>query len=179
MSIVDLLISLAFVNFTPMKIQKNPDAKESYLLRSAEAALKINFLQRQMVYFSKDSPWFETIFMNGWIEIEDVDVQDIAIFDRAILLAKHLKIKVDSDVDAFVNKDDSSCFLLKKAGKFIQVDRKFHSLRDESESLFLQSNYNLSEPETNSALLINAYHEILNKQEDFIYTFRNNERSLY
>lgn len=142
-----------------MKVLKNFNLNELYLFRFGEEVMKVNFLLRQTACFNRDSPFFKTIFLNDWIEIEDTEISDVGIINRVKLLIKHLQVNIDN-VEVFKNSDDSSCYLLAREGKFIQVNTKLSSLSDESDSLFLQKTYDLSKPEVNSMIAINSYNQI-------------------
>lgn len=156
-----------------MNILKNPDTSDSYLFHLRDEAITINFLLRQITYFRKDSPFFEIIFLNDWSHLEDTEVSDLTIIKRAKLLVRHLQIKIDDKLEVFNNIDDPSCFLLITGGKFIQVDTKFKSLSDESDSLFLSNTYKLDKPEAKNTMAIDAYNEIF---KNIINSLGVNER---
>lgn len=162
-----------------MKILLNFSLNELYQFDFGEEVMKVNFLLRQTAYFSRNSPFFKTIFLNDWVEIEDTEISDVSIINRVKLLIKHLQVKIDN-VEVFKNGDDSNCFLLAKEGKFIQVNTKLSSLSDESDSLFLQKTYDLSKPEVNNWIAINSYIQIFDNHHKSINPMGvNHQRMIY
>lgn len=151
-----------------MIILKNPNFSHSYLFHKGNEVIKVNFLLRQIAYFHKDSPFFDSIFLTDWIELEEQENSKVLLINRAKLLHKHLSIEIVDDTALYINTDDPSRFLVNKDGKFIQVDEKFNCLSDESDSLFLQTTYNLDKPEIRNRILSNSYKRIFRSQYECV-----------
>lgn len=162
-----------------MDILRNPSSGHSYLFHKGNEVIKVNFLLRQIAYFYKDSPFFDAIFLADWIEFQEQESSEILIINRLQLLLKHLSIEIDDDTDICINTDDPSRFLVKKNKKFIQVDSKFNCLSDESDSLFLQTTYDLDKPETDNENRINTYNRIFKSQFECVDSLTATHRILH
>lgn len=88
-----------------------------------------------------------------------------------IRLLNNLNIVSNENLKLYYCNDEPDCFLLIGSGKIIQVVKKFNSLSDESDALFLERWFDMRKPIIQSSRFINLYQEIWNNQFSCISRF--------